>query len=165
MNDEPSLELSKSARKRQAQHILELAGEIIQIPKAELDAIVMDPDLIKVIDDARSFKSHGARRRQLHYLAKQLRARDTDNLEQLIASRRAKSHRSKQLFQQAERWRRELLSGDASRLQAFMTAFPHTDQQQLRSLVQASTAPSEAAAKSATRALFRVIYDAMQCTE
>ncbi len=74
---------SKSQRKRNAQRITELASQLVQMKPKVLAALPLEPEIHEAVSHCAEIKSHGARKRQLHFVSKLLR--ETENIEQLQA--------------------------------------------------------------------------------
>ena len=72
---------SKSQRKRDAHQITELARQLVAMKPKALAALPLDPDIRDAITHCAEIRSHGARKRQLHFVSKLLRS--SDNLDEL----------------------------------------------------------------------------------
>lgn len=72
---------SKSQRKRNAQRITELASQLVQMKPKVLAALPLEPEIHEAVSHCAEIKSHGARKRQLHFVSKLLR--ETENIEEL----------------------------------------------------------------------------------
>ncbi|MGF1644183.1 MAG: ribosome biogenesis factor YjgA [Thiotrichales bacterium] len=64
---------SKSALKRAAKAKRELADRLVELSPHRLARLALTPELAAIVAETRAIRAHGARRRQLQYLAKQLR--------------------------------------------------------------------------------------------
>ena len=72
---------SKSQRKRDAHQITELARQLVAMKPKALAALPLDPDIREAVRHCAEIRSHGARKRQLHFVSKLLRS--SDNLDGL----------------------------------------------------------------------------------
>ena len=82
--DETDLDPSKSQRKRDAHAIKDLGESLVNLEAGQLQKFDLPEFIIDVINETRRIKKHGARKRQLLYLAKQLRQIDSDVLMQQL---------------------------------------------------------------------------------
>ena len=156
---------SKSQRKRDADAVRDLGQRLAELGAAERAAIPLDDDVRTAIDDLNAIVKHGARKRQLGFLAKRLRRTDTgpieEALERLALAARAGTVRHHEL----ERWRDRLLGlrveeSPAAALTAFLDAHPDADRQRLRQLQKRALAERAAERPpAAARALFRLLRD------
>ena len=73
---------SRSAKKREAKAIAELAETLVTMAEADYRRLPLSGVLAKELEQARAIKSHGARKRQLKHLAGLLRE-DDENREQV----------------------------------------------------------------------------------
>ncbi|MGF1547739.1 MAG: ribosome biogenesis factor YjgA [Thiotrichales bacterium] len=64
---------SKSALKRAAKAKRALADRIVELSPQRVARLALTTELLAIVADTRGIRAHGARRRQLQYLAKQLR--------------------------------------------------------------------------------------------
>ena len=77
---------SKSQLKREAQETFQLGRRLVELPDAQLKALPLDSDVLEAVYFARSIRSHGARKRQLGFLAGLLRRADLEPLEAALHS-------------------------------------------------------------------------------
>ena len=162
---------SKSRRKRDADAVRELGRRLAELGVAERAAIPLDDDVRAAIDELNAIRKHGARKRQLGFLAKRLRRSDLAPveaaLERLARSARASAARHHTL----ERWRDRLLGAvpDESppqALTAYLDEHPQADRQRLRQLQRRALDERAAGrAPGAARELFRLLRDAPEAAE
>jgi ribosome-associated protein len=150
--------LSRTKKKKAAEGLQKMGEDLIALDDAQLEALDLPPDLKTAICEARSFKSHGAYRRQLQYIGRLMRNYDTEIIEQALQKMAAKDDEKKRWFKIVERWRDELVGGDTARLDWLLTNHPAIDQQQLNHLVNcARGVTAQMNAKEAARKLFRFL--------
>ncbi len=100
---------SKSARKRQAQQIEELAHDLVEMSAVNIGRLQLDPQMLTIVERARDLRK-GARKREIKHLAGLLR----QDHEQLDAIRRFHHGVSQQQldenrhFHALENWREGL---------------------------------------------------------
>lgn len=158
--DEIDLGPSKSQRKRDAHAVKDLGETLVELDASQLSKFDLPEFIVGVINETRRIKKHGARKRQLMYLAKQLRQIDTEPLQQQLAQLQRPHQEDVALLHQIERWRDRLLQEDQETLTDFIKQHPQADVQQLRQLIRNSQkeAQQQAAPKSA-RQLFKYIRE------
>jgi ribosome-associated protein len=132
-------EITKSERKREANEVLRLAQAIVDLKHSEYQKAPIDEDLRVHTDLARRIDAHIAKKRQIAFVAKQLRKRD--DLETLFAAvDKPKTELKKETarMHRLERWREKLIDEGDSALSAYLALNPHADRQALRSLARAA---------------------------
>lgn len=140
-HDKPELadRPSRSEKRREALGVLELAGQLVDLPPKRLQGIDLPDALREEIGNVRRVTAHGARKRQLAYLAKLLRRLPE---EELAPARAALGEdRQHQLRETAARQRVEVLAerlvaeGDSA-LAELIENHPDANRQNLRTLVR-----------------------------
>jgi ribosome-associated protein len=164
VSDEPAV-VSKSQRKRDAQELKSLAGQLIGLSKARLAQVPLEEPVREAVEEARQIRSHVARKRQLQFIAKLLRRTDAteifDSIEAFNNEARqltARQHRS-------EAWRDFLLeSGDAA-LGQLLEKRHDADAQSIRQLLRnAHREAQQDKPPASLRALFRMLRDLDEMT-
>lgn len=153
-------EVSKSQLKREALEKRSLASELIALGSKQFANAPLDENLREEIRAARKITAHVARKRQLQFVAKQLRNSDTAEIEQYLESLNTDANQLTQRHHRAESWRDFLISGGDSALAEFLQLRPDADRQALRQLIR--NAKQELAAgkpPAAARSLFRMLRD------
>jgi len=151
---------SRTQLKAQMQALQELGEALTTLPESRLAAVAMPDALRDAIAEFRRTRSHEARRRQLQYIGKQMRAADEAPLREAVAAYRLGSVRDTLALHEAERWRDEMVADDGA-FTRWAQAFPASDLPQLRRLVRAARADAAAAPEQRSgrgyRALFQFI--------
>ncbi|WP_066096918.1 ribosome biogenesis factor YjgA [Xanthomonas massiliensis] len=153
---------SRSQQRREALGVLELAEKLAELSPAQLDRLPIPETLVPHIDDVRRITSHIARKRQLAFLAKQMRREDEDVLEairQALDVDGEAARREVALMHRVERWRERLLEEGDVALAALLAEHPGADRQRLRQLVR--NAQEEQAKNKPPRA-FREIFQLLR---
>ena len=157
---------SRSQQRREALGVLELAEQLAAQSPAQLEKLPIPEALLPHIEDTRRITAHIARKRQLAFLAKQMRREDDETLDAIRDALDAGSETSRRgvaLMHKAEDWRTRLLDGGDAALTALLDEYPAADRQRLRQLVR--NAKDEAARNKPPRAfreLFREIRNAFE---
>ena len=152
---------SRSAKKREAKAIEELAVTLVTMAVADYRRLPVSGLLAKELEQARAIKSHGARKRQLKHLAGLLRE-DDENREQIetfIADLERGHRQSTAGFHRFEELREGLC--DPTRctetLAEIKDTLPGIDTAKIRRL---ANSVQNSADKRAFREIFRMLRDA-----
>lgn len=139
---------SRSAQRREALDVLELARQLVELDPGRLAKLPLGEHLLPHIAQARRITSNIARKREVAFLAKQLRREDEDALDALrdaldLGGEAARMDTAR--LHRAEQWRERLLGADgAAGLSALMDEFPGADSQRIRQLVRNALAERKA---------------------
>lgn len=156
-------DISRSENRRQALEVLSLGEQLVGLTPAQLAKLPIPEDLMPHIEYTKRITSHGARKRQLAFLAKHMR-RETDATLQAIRDvldvSSEVSRREVAQMHRAEQWRdRMLAQGDAA-LGEFLGMYPDADRQQLRTLVRNALAEkAKNKPPRAAREIFQVLRE------
>ncbi|KAF1686229.1 hypothetical protein B1992_08320 [Pseudoxanthomonas broegbernensis] len=130
---------SRSQQRREALEVLDLAEKLAGLTPTQLAKLPIPEDLLPHLEQTRKITAHIARKRQLAFLAKQMRREDDPTLEAIrdaldedgVAARRevAAMHR-------IETWRERLLADGDAALAALLEEHPAGDRQRLRQLAR-----------------------------
>ena len=101
--------LSRSEKKRQAKAVEHLAYELAALADTAIKALPCEKYLISEIMQAKALKG-GARKRQIKYIAKELRAQDTKPLLRFLEDKKGSQLRKNQEFRNLERLREDVIS-------------------------------------------------------
>ena len=160
MNDE--VQVSKSERKRRATRLQQLGRALTKLNANQLATVAMSDSLLKAIRDYQRFPSNEARRRQLQFIGKLVRAEDTDQIEKALAQLDGTSAEAQYEFHQLELWRDRLIE-EPNSLTEYLQDHPNTDRQALKHHIQrVHRAYDDQQRRTSARALFRFMRDAHQ---
>lgn len=156
---------SRSQRRREALDVLELGRRLSELTDAQLERLPVPESLLPHIRETRRITSHIAHKRQLAFLAKQMRREDDETLDAIrdaMDESGEAARREVAAMHRAESWRERLLEEGDAALGEFIDAHPAADRQQLRQLVR-NTLDERKRNKPprAFRELFREIRAAM----
>ncbi|MDR2872140.1 MAG: DUF615 domain-containing protein, partial [Xanthomonadaceae bacterium] len=130
---------SRSQQRRDALEILELAEQLTAIPPAQLARLPVPESLLPHIEETRRIHSHIARKRQLAYLAKQMRREDETTLEAIrdaLSADGEAARRETAALHRAETWRERLLNEGDAALTELLNLYPSADRQTWRQLIR-----------------------------
>ncbi|MEE9336207.1 MAG: ribosome biogenesis factor YjgA [Granulosicoccaceae bacterium] len=164
--DDDSLALSKSQRKRDAHEVRDLGGELAALGASERARVPIPEDILREIDKLNACKANGARKRQLGFLAKQLRRHDVQPMLDALEAIRQNARSHSLLHHCVEEWRDMLLglkeTGASEALTQFLIEYPHADRQRLRQLQRkAITERAAHRPPSSARALFKLVRESV----
>lgn len=152
---------SRSQKRREALGVLELAEALVALTPAQLSRVPVPESTLPHIEDTRRITSHIARKRQLAFLAKQMRKLDEGELQAMrdaLDEKSAASRTEVAALHRVEAWRDRLVDGGDEALAQFLDEHPQADRQRLRQLVR-NTLEERKRGKppAAYRELFRVL--------
>lgn len=130
---------SRSQQRREALEVLELARQLSALTPQQLGRLPVPGHLVPHIDETRRITSHVAHKRQLQYLAKQMRREDDETLEAIRDALDANGQAGRieaALLHRAEAWRERLISDGDAALADFLDEYPQADRQHLRQLAR-----------------------------
>ena len=153
---------SRSQERREALAVLELAKRLVDLTDAQLTQIPLDEDLLEHVHKTRRITQQIARKREVQFLAKQLRKRE-DALEPIRAALqhdRDVSRRETAGLHRLEGWRDRLIDEGDEALSQLLVQYPNADRQHLRQLArQAKTERLANRPPHAFRELFRALRE------
>ncbi len=157
------VEPSRSQRRRDALDVLHLAQELVNLSPAQLEQLPLDDELREEVLRSRGVRQQIARKRQIQFLAKQLRTLEADELEPLraaLAHDRDLARREAATMHHVENWRERLIDQGDEALSELLQEHPHADRQHLRQLVRNSRNERERQhPPHAQRELFRAVRE------
>lgn len=156
---------SRSEQRRAALDVLELGAKLAELTDAQLAKLPIPENLMPHILETRRITSHIAHKRQLQFLAKQMRREDEETLDAIRDALDEKGEAARKEVAQMHRveaWRDRLLDDGDDALAAFIDEFPSADRQHLRQLVRnAGEEKKRNKPPRAYREIFQVVRDAM----
>lgn len=130
---------SRSQQRREALDVLELAGTLASLSEAQIARVPVPEALMPHIVETRRITSNIARKRQLAFLAKQMRKLDDEELQAMRDALDEKSEASRAevaAMHRVEAWRTRLIDGGDEALAELLALHPDADRQRLRQLVR-----------------------------
>jgi ribosome-associated protein len=151
---------SKSQLKRDARAKKSLAAALLQLSTSQLSRIPLENDVLLAIREVHKIRSHGARRRQLQYLAKLIRRVDTAAIVAAVEDIQSEARGLTARQHRTEVWRDALMEQGDDALSELLRRHPMADAQHLRQLIR-NARHEKCAGKppAAARALFRALRD------
>ncbi|GAB3344810.1 ribosome biogenesis factor YjgA [Marilutibacter aestuarii] len=130
---------SRSQQRREALDVLELGKQLVALTDAQLERLPVPESLLPHIRETRRITSHIAHKRQLAFLAKQMRREEDEALDAIrdaLDKDGEAARREVAAMHRVEDWRERLLTDGDAALAAFIDAHPAADRQRLRQLVR-----------------------------
>lgn len=153
--------VSKSQRKREAKMLFDFGRKLTELPEAVLLALPLEQSILDEVLFARSINARVARKRQLGFLAKQLRGEDLTAVEAALDQRAEAARELNARHHRAEAWRDHLLESGDSAVSELLDTRHDLDVQKLRQLLRNAQREIKAnKPPGAARKLFRLLRDA-----
>jgi len=130
---------SRSQQRREALEVLDLAKQLSELSPQQVARLPVPEHLLPHIDETRRITSHIAHKRQLQYLAKQMRREDDETLEAIRDALDANGQAAREeaaMLHRAEAWRERLVADGDAALKDLLSEYPHADRQHLRQLAR-----------------------------
>lgn len=126
---------SKTRVKQQMHDLQALGEQLTQLNPEQLQQIDLPDILMEALLEARHISKHGARRRQMQFIGKWMRAIDPLPVQEKLNEWQQSSVSHTAWLHRLEKWRGRLLS-DETALTEFSEAYPQANIQQLRTLLR-----------------------------
>ncbi len=150
---------SKTQRKRAMHELQEIGERLIGLNPEQLAAIALPENLHEAVEQAQRITRHEARRRQLQYIGRLMRAVDPEPIREKLKVWDGVSTEETARVHRIERWRDKLIENDGA-IGALVRAHPGIDAQRLRALVRNAREERNAGRPPrAYRELFRTLRD------
>ncbi|WP_426662713.1 ribosome biogenesis factor YjgA [Rhodanobacter aciditrophus] len=154
---------TRTQQRRDALAVLELAGQLVELPPAKLAKLALPDDVRDEIANVRRISSHIARKRQLAFLAKLMRRHDStafDGVRAALGENRDRQRQETAAMHRLEALRERLLGEDGDTAVSDLIAqHPGVDRQHLRALIRQARVEKAAPNKPprAYRELFQLL--------
>ncbi|MBF6022892.1 ribosome biogenesis factor YjgA [Lysobacter niastensis] len=130
---------SRSQNRREALEVLALGEKLVSLTEAQLAKLPVPESLLPHIRECKRITANIAHKRQLAFLAKQMRREDDEVLERIrdaLDESGDAARREIAAMHRVEAWRERLLEGGDAALAQLLDEYPTADRQQLRQLVR-----------------------------
>jgi ribosome-associated protein len=130
---------SRSQLKRDAQASFDLARELVELAPHALERVPLPDEIRALIAASRRITQQIARKRQLQFLAKQMRKLDCDfeTIRQTLQPDKEAHRRETARLHRLESWRETLLGNDSA-LTQLLESHHEVDRQHLRQLIRSA---------------------------
>ena len=157
---------SRSQERREALEVRSLGERLVALAPAQLARLPIPEDLLQHIIETQRITSHIAHKRQLQFLAKQMRRESDESLQAIndaLGVGGESARRETAILHRVESWRARLLEEGDPALADLLDEHPGADRQRLRQLMR--NAGEERARNKpphAYRELFRELRELLQ---
>ena len=130
---------SRTQQRREALEVRSLSERLVALAPAQLSKLPIPEDLLAHIQDTQRITSHIAHKRQLQFLAKQMRRESDETLEAIRDAMDAGGESAKRetaILHRVETWRARLLEDGDAALADLLAEYPSADRQHLRQLLR-----------------------------
>jgi ribosome-associated protein len=130
---------SRSEQRREALDIRSLGEKLVALAPAHLAKLPIPEGLLEHIHETQRITSHIAHKRQLQFLAKQMRRESDETLDAIRDAMEVggdAKRRETAILHTVETWRSRLLEDGDAALADLLSEFPTADRQHLRQLVR-----------------------------
>ena len=128
-----SEEISKTQRKKEAQDLKQLGQELTKFTVQQLQSLPLSDKLItELLEFNRLPNSHGAKKRQLQFIGKLMRANDAEEIRNAIPKLPPKSKKTSSKNNEISIWCDKILQGSNEEINESLIKFPNTERQKLR---------------------------------
>lgn len=151
--------VSKTQLKQASKALHDLGKQLVDLPAATLADFPLDDELRTAVALAQKInRKKDGFRRQLQFIGKLLRHRETEAIATHLAQLEAKHRLANQHFHQLEHIRDSLLTTGDEALNALLAEHPHLDRQRLRQLIrQAQKQAKENKPPKSAREIFQYL--------
>jgi ribosome-associated protein len=163
--EDEDLPPSKTRRKNESHALQDLGEDLVQLGLAKFKGIEMPDTLRDAIEEVRRVKSHEGKRRQMQFIGKWMRKLDEPTVAAIAAIIEASKRPSREeviRMHRLEQWRDTLVDDDTA-LAQWLTHYPATDVQHIRSLIRSARkeqrTDATVRAGRAYRELFQLLKD------
>ena len=162
--DEEDYGPSRTQKRREALAVLVLAQQLVDLQPSRLAKLELPDDVRHEIDVTRRTPSHGAKKRQLSYLAKIMRRYGEEDFAAVraeLGENREKQRQDTAAMHRLEAMRDRLIAEDETALSELIAEHPQVDPQHLRSLVRQARVEKDTPNKPprAYREIFQLLKD------
>lgn len=131
-------DVSRTDLKKESAEIQKLGEALVTLRGDLLDALTLPEKLLDALAEAGRITNFEGKRRQMQFVGKLMRGLDEatlDAVREALDTQHAGSARETLALHEAERWRDDLIAREEA-VGEWLTRYPDTDSQQLRSLVR-----------------------------
>ncbi|CZF83473.1 hypothetical protein GCE9029_03807 [Grimontia celer] len=133
--EEEIIWVSKTEMKRDMEELQKLGEELVALKPSVLAKFPLDDDLRTAITDAQRFDKE-AKRRQMQFIGKMMRARDPEPIQAALDLLRNKHSQQSIELHKMEKLRDRVVAEGDKAINDVMTQYPSADRQKLRQLAR-----------------------------
>ncbi len=154
--DENSITISKSQKKRDMLALQDLGEELVKLSVESIKKLDLPEQLLTAVLDAKRIPTskHGGFKRQMQYIGKVMRNVEAAPIAEKLSEMKAPNKKQTALHHLAERWRERMLE-DETAVGGFLNEFPEVDRAMLEQHIRGT---KDEKAKSKPPKHFRLLY-------
>jgi ribosome-associated protein len=123
--------LSRTEKKKSMQVFVDLGSALLALSKKQLSAIPLSNEVLDALNVAKKISVGNALKRQLSFIAKQIRKSDYERIQAALEELQQKDNLYDKVSKKAEQWRDRLLTEEPNALSDFITQYHSSDRQKL----------------------------------
>jgi len=151
---------SKSAVKRECNHLLDMGEVILKLTTEDRHSLELPEGIDAAMVTALKIKSRSGLKRQRQYIAKLLRSVDSEAIETKLEKIQHRHDTNTAHFKRLEKWRDSLIENDKETLNEVIARFPEVDRQHINQLIRAAQQEKKQdKAPAAARKLFKYLRE------
>ena len=127
---------SRSALKREADRLQQLGEALLELPESILNEVDLPESLAEAIHLAKNINSRAGLKRQRQYIGKLMRHIDPEPIELFLDQLKQHQGEANAHHHQLEKWRDQLIDGDATLLTELIAQYSQLNVQHLRQLIR-----------------------------
>ena len=157
---EEPFEKSRTQLKKEALDLQKTGEKLVALSGEQLQRIDLPAVLLRAVGEAKTMKSHGARRRQMQYIGSLMRKIEVAPIEHAIQTIEQGAYDQARAFRKIEAWRDRLVDGDDDLMETISSSHPHVDRQRFGHLVRSARKEKQkGATPKSSRNLFRFLRE------
>jgi ribosome-associated protein len=155
---------SKTQIKKELLALVDLGEELVKLGKSALQKMPLDSELRDAVDTARDMhRKKSSYKRQLQFIGKLLRSRDTAPIEDALENLKGQQLQARAHFHMLEQLRDKLVQDGDKALQDLLEEHSHLDRQRLRQWIRQAQKEREAnKPPKAYREIFQYLKDELK---
>jgi ribosome-associated protein len=126
---------SRSKLKAESDALQKLGVALLDLPESRWEKLDLPEKLLDALKEAKRITNFEGKRRQMQYIGKLMRKVDPAPIEAAVVAAKKGSATETLSLHRAEKWRDDLIA-DEGALERWMSEYPATDAQHLRSLIR-----------------------------
>lgn len=126
---------SKTAIKKAMRDLQALGEQLLELPASKLDQLTLSGPLLEALTTAKKIKVGNARRRQIHYIGKLMRAEDIDHIKAVLEGFKREDRSVQKTIDTTQNWLQSLVA-DKQALAEFIRSYPNSDRQKMAQLLR-----------------------------
>jgi len=128
--------LSRTEQKKTMQVYADLGKALLALSNKQLSTIPLSNEVLDALNVAKKISVGNALKRQLSFIAKQIRKSDYESIQAALDELEQKDNLYDKVSKKAEQWRDRLLSEETSALSEFISQYETSDRQKLAQITR-----------------------------